>query len=324
MGWKDWFLFKRADSPKPPSFTETRVVQATTDVPQKTRPNAGESLPDTIRKVYWNRTAHLISRLETFVSTFDRTFGRRPGMEESLDDFIGRLKEHVANERAFHGSTYLDDALQFLEEIQMHGNAWECEPDHLAETLLAWVIADLESLERGISYLTSQHLSIDQWSALFRQLCLFYDALWYKILLPDRILKTGRVPSESIEAYRETVRQKSMELIAIAEYLPEEWRNWGTEAFSTDLRTDFEFYMEGIVPSARQEEFDMILNFTRARESGPVFEMVAWLHMRTREILGMTDKKADLVICATLWNSQANFTWELIEKAMFNIVPIAE
>ena len=288
------------------------------------RPYSGEALPDTIRHVYWNRTAHLISRFETLTSTLGRIAGFQPGMEKSLDDLLGRLKEQVANERAFHGSTYLDDALQFLEEDQMHGNAWECEPDQLAETLLAWVIADLESLERGISYLTSQSWSIDQWSALFRQLCLFYDALWYKILLPDRILKTGLVPSESIEAYRETVRQKSMELIAIAEYLPEEWRNWGTEAFSTDLRTDFEFYMKGRVPSARQEEFDMILNFTRARESGPVFEMVAWLHMRTREILGMTDKKADHVICAILWNSQAAFTWQLIEKAMFNIVPIAE
>jgi hypothetical protein len=288
------------------------------------RPYSGEALPDTIRHVYWNRTAHVISRLETLLSTLDRTCGRRPGMEQSPDEFIGRLKEHAANERAFHGSTYLDDALQFLEEIQMHSDAWDCGPDRLAQTLLAWVIADLESLERGLSYLTSQHLSIDQWSALFQQLCLFYDALWYKILLPDRILKTGRVPSESIEAYRETIRQKSMELIAIAEYLPEEWRNWGTEAFSTDLRTDFEFYMHGIVPSARQEEFDKILNFTRARENGPVFEMLAWLHMRTREILGIVDKGEGLMFHIILWNSQADFTWELIEKAMFNIVPIAE
>jgi hypothetical protein len=46
--------------------------------------------------------------------------------------------------------------------------------------------------------------------------------------------------------------------------------------------------------------------------------------MRTREILRIVDKKEGLMTHIILWNSQANFTCELIEKAMFNIVPIPE
>lgn len=117
--------------------------------------------------------------------------------------------------------------------------------------------------EEELEELLRRQLSFDKETALFRQLCLFYDALWYKLLLPELISKTGRIPRDSIEAYRTAVRQKSMEVIATAEYLPEEWRNWAAEAHSTDMQADFEFYMHGVVLLARRDEFDMILNFTR-------------------------------------------------------------
>jgi hypothetical protein len=115
-----------------------------------------------------------------------------------------------------------------------------------------------------------------------------------------------------------------MEVIATAGHLPEEWRNWNTEGYSTDMQADFNFYMHGVVPPARRDEFDMILNFTRVRENGPAYQMLAWLHMRTREILGLVDKKEHLVTHALLWKSQVDFTGELIEKFLHHVVPVPE
>ena len=213
----------------------------------------------------------------------------------------------------------------------------ECTPSLLAHMFLAAVASDGEGIRtalklvaRTIEIPDATEAELEQWLqrwlgadkeiALFKQLCLFHDALWYKILLPDRILKTGRVSHDSIRAYAETVRQKSMELIAQSEHLPRECTDWGTGA---DLQTDFKFYMEGVVPSDRQERFDRVLNFTQARGKGPVFEMLAWLFMRTMEILGLFDKK-DFFIHMTMWKSQTNYTCGLIEKVMNQVVPIPE
>lgn len=323
MCWKDWFSFKRAKPIKPLSSTGARGVQATTDVAQNMGPY-GEVLSNSIFCAYGNRATNLSKDTVNLDSIFARTFGRRPDAETVAERWIEGIKELSEGGNAFVFGAHLGKTIQLLAEAESHGEPWECTPSLLSRTFLAWVVADLESLERVVAKLTGLPLGFHQQTALFRELCLFYDALWYKILLPDQIIKTDRVPRESIEAYRELVRQRSMELMATSEYLPEQWRNWGEEAFSTDLRADFEFYMHGVVPAARQKEFDMILNFTRARDNGPVFEMLAWLHMRTREILRIVDKKEGLMTHIILWNSQTNFTCELIEKAMFNIVPIPE
>ena len=224
------------------------------------------------------------------------------------------------------------------------GKTLECTPSLLALTILSCVEKDLAGARQTLKIIAretqrlgghnatdaeleeglSRFLSFEKETALFRQLCLFYDALWYNLLLPKLIDKTRRVPSDSIEAYRATVRQKSMELLATAEYLPEEWRKWGTEAYSTDMQADFNFYMHGVVPPSQRDEFDLILNFTRTRGNGHYPEMLAWLHMRTREIIGLVDKKEHLLTHATLFNSQARFTTELIEYFMSNVVPIPE
>lgn len=246
----------------------------------------------------------------------------------------------------FHKKTNPIEALPSKKAgstVGEEGKPFECTPTFLGQILLAWVVTNLESTRDAIKIIAKQNshqqgqnateaeleelvsrlFSSDKETELFRQLCLFYDALWCKILLPELITKTGRVQSASLETYRKAVRQKSMEVIATSEHLPKEWRNWGSDAYSTDMKADFEFYMHGVVTPARQDEFDLILNFLRVRDSGPVLEMLAWLHMRTREILGLVDKK-ELFTHAVLWKFQGNLTGELIEMARAKIVPIPE
>jgi hypothetical protein len=158
----------------------------------------------------------------------------------------------------------------------------ECTPSLLAQTFLTWVVTDLAGTKQTLKIIAKENLrlqghnatdeeleellgrqvSLDKETELFRQLCFFYDALWYKILLPDLINRTGRVPPDTMEAYRQLVRQKSMEVIATAAYLPMSWRDWSADASSEELQPDYQFYMHGVIPAARQEEFDMILNFT--------------------------------------------------------------
>lgn len=323
MGWKDWFSFMRAKPINPLSSTESRVEQATTDIAQDIGAY-GKVLSNSLFYAYGNRATNLSKDTVNLDSIFLRHFGRRPGAEAVVEKWFEGIKELSEGDNKFDFGAHLGKTLQLLAEAELHSEPWECTPSLLSRTFLAWVVADLESLERVVAKLTERPLTYQQQTAIFRELCLFYDALWYKILLPGQIIKTGRVPRESIEAYRELVRQKSMELMAMSEYLPEQWRNWGTEVFSPDFQIDFRFYMHGEVPPALETEYNMIMSFTHAKDNGPVFEMLAWLHMRTREILGIVDKKHGLIIHMILWNAQANFTCELIEKAMFNIVPIPE
>jgi len=250
-----------------------------TGISQNTGPY-GKTLSNSIYCAYGNRAINVSKYTVNLDSIFARHFERRPGPEAGK--WVEGMKELSTEENAFVFGTHLGEVMHLLAEAESNGDPWECTPSLLSRTFLAWVVADLESLERIVAKLSGRPLSFHQQTALFRELCLFYDALWYKILLPDQIIKTDRVLRESIESYRELVRQRNMELMSTSEYLPEQWRDWGEEAFSADLRTDFEFYMHGVVPSDRQEEFDMILTFTRARDNGPVFKRLAWLHMLTR------------------------------------------
>jgi hypothetical protein len=101
------------------------------------------------------------------------------------------------------------------------GKPLECTPSLLALTFVAWVETDLagtrqtlkvlkkhdldhqgyNAKEEELENILSRFFSFDKETALFRQLCLFYDALWYKLLLPELIAKTDRIPHNSIEAY---------------------------------------------------------------------------------------------------------------------------
>lgn len=282
----------------------------------------GGVLSNSICYLYGGRLTDAAKNIVDLISSLDQILGRRPGND--IDGWAESIKELSEGGDAFVFGTHLGKVMQLLSEAESHGKPWECTPALLSKVFLGWVVADVESLERIVEKLLGRSLSLQQLTAVFRELSFFYDALWYKILLPNQIIKTHRLPRESIEAYRELVRQRSMELIATSEYLPEQWREWGDETFLADLCTDFEFYMHGVVPSARQEFFDKILNFTQARGMGPFFEMLAWLHMRTMEILGLVDKNRDLVINTALWRSQRYFTCELTTKVMVHIVPVPE
>jgi len=297
----------------------TGVEQVTTATSQNLGPYGGV-ISNSIYWLYGNRATNFSKNAVAVESTFARNYGRRPEAKADVERWIEDIKELSKGRNAFVFGPRLERVMQLLAEAESHGVPWECSPSLLSRVFLTWVVADLESLERIVEKLTGLSLSFQQQTALFRELCLFYDGLWYLILLADRIIKTGRIPVKSIEAYRELVRKKGMELIATSEYLPEQWRNWGAKGLPTDLQTDFDFYMQEKVPSSRQEKFDVILGFTQTRDQGPVLKRLAWLHMRTREIFGLG--KLDPMIDMILWNSQANFTCEMIEKNMSNILPI--
>lgn len=215
----------------------------------------------------------------------------------------------------------------------------ECNPDLLAQMFVAWVVTDLNAVRNDLKIIgqktwqlddqeiekqLTEFFTLEKGTALFRQLCLFYDGLWYRLLLPQLIAKTGRVRSDQVQGYITDFRQKCMEAIATAEHLPIEWRSWPQEdAFRESMQTDFKFYMHQIVPKDLQDEFEMILNFTNVREGGEVLRMIAWLHMRTREILGLMDKKEHIILHAMLWKSQSQFTLDLIKNTMNRVVPVS-
>ncbi|MER3421847.1 MAG: hypothetical protein C4293_00080 [Nitrospiraceae bacterium] len=197
----------------------------------------------------------------------------------------------------------------------------EASPTILGAWFTAMVAGLLEAMETAATQ-TSISLSYDQKTALFRQVCFFCDALWGKVLLPNRALAVGRIPSSPFQTYLEPVREKAMEAIALAEYLPEEWRNWSLGVSQEDLQKDFNFYMQGVVPPEWESDFSIVLSLTRVKQDGLIHEFAARLYLRACQIIGLIEKR-DLLAHVAWWNRLATLNKEYA-KTFPKIIPVPE
>ena len=197
----------------------------------------------------------------------------------------------------------------------------EMGPSLLASLFLVVVTGHLNALEKAAEK-TSVRLSADQKAALFRQVCLFYYALWHTLILPTRIVQTGRVLRENMTEFRERVRGEIVKAIAQAGYLPETYRNWATDSSSEALEAHCHLYMKGVVPSSGDGDFKKILLIGPASVDRFVLELAAQLHRRTCHIVGLLEV-GDALVHQAWWSRQSRLPAECV--ALFNhIVPLPE
>lgn len=194
-------------------------------------------------------------------------------------------------------------------------------PSLLASLFLVMVTGHLNALEKAAEK-TAVRLSADQKAALFRQVCLFYYALWHTLLLPTRIVQTGRVLRENMTSFRERVRGEIVKTIAQADYLPEAYRNWATASSSEALDAHCHLYMKGVVPSSGDTDVKKILLVGQASLDKFVLDLAAQLHRRTCQIVGSLEME-DALVHEAWWSRQSRLPAECV--ALFNqIVPLPE
>jgi len=206
------------------------------------------------------------------------------------------------------------------------GADWRTKPVQMGPSLLASlflvvVTGHLNALEKAAEK-TGVRLSADQKAALFRQVCLFYYALWHTLLLPTRIVQTGRVLRENMAEFRERVRGEIVRTIAQASYLPETYRNWATDSSSEALEAHCHLYMKGVVSSSGDGDFKKILLVGPAALDSFVLELAAQLHRRTCQIVGLLEF-GDALVHEAWWSRQSRLPAECV--LLFNhIVPLPE
>lgn len=210
--------------------------------------------------------------------------------------------------------------------ISATGADWRSKPVQMGPSLLASlflvvVTGHLNALEKAAEK-TGVRLSADQKAALFRQVCLFYYALWHTLLLPTRIVQTGRVPRDNMAEFRARVRTEIVNAIAQAGYLPETYRNWATDSSSEALEAHCHLYMKGVVPSSGDGDYKKILLIGPAALDRFVLELAAQLHRRTCQIVGLLEV-GDPLVHEAWWSRQSRLPAECV--LLFNhIVPLAE
>ena len=202
-----------------------------------------------------------------------------------------------------------------------HTKPFQMGPSLLASLFLVVVTGHLNVLEKAAEK-TGVRLSADQKAALFRQLCLFYYTLWHTLLLPTRIVQTGRVPREHMAEFRTRVRGEIVKAIAQAVYLPETYRNWATDSSSEALETHCHVYMKGVVPASGDGDFKKILLVGPAALDRFVLELSAQLHLQTCQIVGLLEF-GDALVHQAWWSRQSRLPAECV--LLFNhIVPLPE
>ena len=197
----------------------------------------------------------------------------------------------------------------------------EMGPALLAALFLVVVTGHLNALEKAAEK-TGVRLSSDQKAALFRQVCLFYYALWHTLLLPTRIVQTGRVLRENMTVFRERVRGEIVKAIAQAHYLPEAYRNWATDSSAEALEAHCHLYMKGVMPTSGEADIKKILLVGQASLDRFVLELAEQLHRRTCQIVGLFDVE-DALVQEAWWSRQSRLPSECV--LLFNhIVPLPE
>jgi len=210
---------------------------------------------------------------------------------------------------------------EHVEESQAEENEPMYNPMMLGKIYFTMVASHYDKLEEVASE-TEVSINGLQSVQLFRNVCFFYYSLWYH-LLHSRIQETNRIPQDKAGEFIEAFRNEAMQSITQAESLPENFRNLAIDTGQDEMQVDFSFYMMGKIPAEWEQDYKKILNATQVAQDGSTLELIARLHLRTYQILGLFPKLDPLGI-VLWWNRQSLLPLEYIDKIISKVVPIQE
>lgn len=131
----------------------------------------------------------------------------------SADEYLALLQNTVDSIRAQARQSALLTLKHANFPENMEGNQFSLA--HLWAEMVTRHYTELAALA------ASAQVPIDreQTARLYRQVCYFYDGLWY-YNLHQRILDTGRIPREQISRYVEEFREATMETCLLHKNVP--------------------------------------------------------------------------------------------------------
>jgi len=174
-----------------------------------------------------------------------------------------------------------------------------------------------------VEFTAIAHISMDQeqTTRLFRQVCFFYNGLWW-YRLHQRILDTGRVPSDQISSYVEKVKDASEVALMIHENAPTGPENMAIYCLPEEMEEDHAFYFLGKLSKPYYEEdYDKVLRSIDVEKDGTTREATAKLHFRTCQVLDLSHK-IGMPNMNWWWRLQSDLVDENLEQIINKIVPL--
>lgn len=161
----------------------------------------------------------------------------------------------------------------------------------------------------------------EQTARLYRQVCFFYDDLWY-YNLHQRILDTGRIPRDKMSAYIEEFRQATREACTMHDDVPIKPRDMSIFGNPEEVQEDYDFYVHGKLSKPYYEEdYTRVLRSLDVEKDGTTRESTARLHFRTCQVLDLSHRMSSMEM-TWWWRLQFELVHENLGTIITKVVPI--
>jgi hypothetical protein len=164
-------------------------------------------------------------------------------------------------------------------------------------------------------------LDREQTARLYRQVCFFYDGLWY-YNLHQRILDAGRIPREQMSRYVEEFRESTMVSCVMHENVPIRPEDMSIFGQPEEQQEDYEFYVHGKLSKPYYEgDYARVLGYIGVERDGTTRESTARLHFRTCQVLDLSHRMSSIEM-NWWWLLQFELVHENIGTIITKVVPI--
>lgn len=158
---------------------------------------------------------------------------------------------------------------------------------------------------------------------LLRQLCAFYNVLWW-YALPQRIQATGRVAPDDMSKYMEKCKELTW-ISLLSSLVPHP--DMQTDEFlcvfkhPTESKEDHDFFTKGTLPTKGEEEdFSTVLRWVDQQKDGSLTELTARLHYRTIQVLDLSHYLA--LEIPLWWGLQVEMVNANLNLILAKLVPV--
>ncbi len=248
-------------------------------------------------------------------------FGKKnlpPSGSQALAQTVGGKKEPPLGANQYLAQQV---ALRTLRQSKLPSNM-EADPFRLAVVWSEMVINHYTELSE---FAKSYKVPVDNVAAarLLRQLCSFYNVLWW-YALPQQIQATGRVTPEDISKYMEKYKELTwITLLSSTMAHPEMQSDEFMYVFKhpTESKDDHDFFTKGTLPTKGEEEdFSKVLGWVNQQKDGSVTELTARLHYRTIQVLDLSHYLA--LEIQLLWGFQVEMINANLNLILAKLVPV--
>mgnify|MGYP001587956629 CR=1 FL=1 len=163
----------------------------------------------------------------------------------------------------------------------------------------------------------------EQTARLYRQVCFFYDDLWY-YNLHQRILDTGQVSRHRMSDFIEGFRQATRVACTIHENVPITPGDMSIFGNPEEVQEDYDFYVHGKLSKPYYEaDYTRVFCSLDVKKDGTTRESTARLHFRTCQVLDLSHRMSSMEM-TWWWRLQFELVHENLGTIITKVVPIPQ